>query len=153
MLGFVSEKNSVKEQDQGSFDGINFHDLAVAKPQSTEYRRAKFNYQMFCQGCHAPDGVGYKSVPTLLNSVGSFLGSQEGREFLVRVPGSANSVLNDEDLAELLNWILLEFSDDSELKRKPYVAEEVNDYRSKPPLINVVSHRKNLIERLQKESQ
>ncbi len=41
--------------------------------------------------------------------MGRFLAADGGREFLVRVPGAAISVLDDERLAELLNWMLAEF--------------------------------------------
>jgi len=102
---------------------------------SVEFRRAKFNYQMFCQGCHAPDGVGHKSVPDLRHSMSQFMRFKEGREFMVQVPGSANSVLNDEHLAEVLNWMTKQFSTSSgEQNWLDYSAEEVSEYRQRPLL-------------------
>ena len=110
--------------------------------------RAKFNYQMFCQGCHVGTGTGGSSVPNMNGFVGYFLRSQEGREYLVRIPGSANSTLSDEHLAEVLNWILISFSEGS-LKNnwKPYSANEVGEYRANP-LFEVVDYRNQVIDRL-----
>ena len=44
------------------------------------------------------------------NFVGYFLHSQEGREFVIRVPGVATSSLADDELTEMMNWLLLNFS-------------------------------------------
>jgi len=103
------------------------------------YDRARFNYQMFCQGCHAPDGAGSANVPTMKGHVGNFLLTENGREYLVRVPGSATSSLNDDNLAEVLNWIVLEMGGES---RQPdfrhYTAQEVAELRQKP--LNEVEH-------------
>lgn len=105
-------------------------------------QRAQFNYQMFCQGCHTPDGSGARTVPRMKDHVGYFLATPRGREYLVRVPGSATSALDDEELAEVLNWIILEFAGDSvgedytrytpvevaQLRRQPL--NEVEQYRA-----------------------
>ena len=66
------------------------------------------NYQLQCAGCHLPQGQGAprNDVPRMTGFVGNFLRVDGGREFLVRVPGVAQSALDDGQLAELLNWIL-----------------------------------------------
>ena len=76
--------------------------------------RAKVNYMLNCQGCHGPDGAGTAdgSVPTMKNFLGNFLAVEGGREFLIRVPGSANAALTDGNLAEVLNWMLPRISPD-----------------------------------------
>ncbi|PCI52411.1 MAG: cytochrome c, class I [Gammaproteobacteria bacterium] len=110
--------------------------------------RAKFNYQMLCQGCHTPDGTGGKSVPKIKNYIGYFLQNQMAREYLVRVPGSANSSLNDEQLAEVLNWMILEFGGDSVPKNmKYYITNEVAKLRQQS-LFEVVEYRKMLVKQL-----
>jgi hypothetical protein len=107
--------------------------------------KVHFNYQMFCQGCHTPDGTGAKSVPQLKGHVGTFLQTQEGREYLVRVPGSATSALDNEELADVLNWILTEFSGDSLAENyEPYTEGEVGRLR-RNPLNEVVLYRTNLL--------
>lgn len=110
--------------------------------------RAKFNYQMFCMGCHTPDGVGSRYVPKIKGHIGYFLQTQAGREYLVRVPGSANAALDDPQLAELLNWTILEFGEGSVPEAfRPYTADEVGALRQQP-LMEVVNYRKQLISTL-----
>ncbi len=60
------------------------------------------------------------------NFVGYFLHSKEGREFVIRVPGVATSSLADDELTEMMNWLLLNFSA-QELPDPfvPYSTEEV----------------------------
>jgi hypothetical protein len=107
--------------------------------------RVYFNYQMFCQGCHTPDGTGARNVPRLKNHVGIFTTSAAGREYLVRVPGSATSALGDEDLADVLNWIVVEFSGDSFNRAfEPYTAQEVGKLRQMP-LNEVARYREQLL--------
>lgn len=110
--------------------------------------RAKFNYQVFCMGCHTPDGVGSPYVPKIKGHIGYFLQTRQGREYLVRVPGSANAALDNEQLAELLNWTILEFGEGSvpEVFR-PYTADEVGALRQQP-LMEVINYRKQLISTL-----
>lgn len=107
-------------------------------------RRALFNYQMFCQGCHIADGSGNKSVPELKGHIHKFMATQQGREYLIRVPGAANSALNDAELAEVMNWMLQEFGNRDNRNWHPYIASEVAEYR-KRPLNETVEYREKLI--------
>jgi mono/diheme cytochrome c family protein len=96
-------------------------------------QRAKFHYQMHCEGCHTPDGTGAMSVPRMKDQVGLFLETEAGRDYLVKVPGSATSALDDEELAEVLNWILVEMGGASVAANfEPYTAREVGDLRDQP---------------------
>ena len=73
--------------------------------------RAQINYTLHCRGCHLAGAEGLAGeVPRLRNFAGFFLHSREGREFVIRVPGVATASLSDEELAELMNWLLLTFS-------------------------------------------
>jgi hypothetical protein len=64
------------------------------------------NFQLQCMGCHLADGSGERGrVPSIRSSVAVLLASAEGREYVVRVPGVAQSPLSDEDTAALLNWV------------------------------------------------
>jgi hypothetical protein len=108
-------------------------------------QRAHFNYQMFCQGCHTPDGAGAVTVPRMKDQVGHFLETEKGREYLVRVPGSATSALSNDELAEVLNWILREFAGDSLAEDyRAYTAEEVGRMRQ-VPLNEVEAYRAQLL--------
>ena len=107
----------------------------VAAPQTAiNEDRARYHYQMFCQGCHTPDGSGVNAVPPLKGMMGVFLRSQRGREFMVQVPGSATSKLDDAQMAEVLNWCIENFSASSLINGDylPYTAEEVGRLRQSP---------------------
>ena len=107
----------------------------VAAPQTAiNEDRARYHYQMFCQGCHTPDGSGVNAVPPLKGMMGVFLRSQRGREFMVQVPGSATSKLDDTQLAEVLNWCIENFSASTLINGDylPYTAEEVGRLRQSP---------------------
>lgn len=90
------------------------------------------NYMLHCQGCHLPGGIGHPGiVPTLSENVGKFLHIPGGREYLVQVPGSAQSSLDDAQLAEVLNWLIEEFDKKhAPINFRAYTAEEVEKYRA-----------------------
>ncbi len=120
-----------------------------SKPVANE---ARVHYMLYCQGCHLSDGAGSlkAEVPEMKDYVGNFLKVPEGREYLVRVPGSANAPIGDEKLANLLNWILLTIAGESTPKGfTPYTGKEVGVLRAKS-LTNVVTLRSNLIEKINK---
>jgi mono/diheme cytochrome c family protein len=72
------------------------------------------NYLLACRGCHLDDGRGVPpDVPSLRNTLGQFAASPPGRNYLIRVPGVARSRLNDDELADVINWVLTEFNGDS----------------------------------------
>jgi len=119
--------------------------FSVKAEDFTNVNRIKFNYQMLCQGCHVGDGRGGKDVPNMKGRVGQFLKTQRGREYLVRVPGSANSAIDSKELAELLNWVMITIGKDSVPKDfKPYTEQEVHKLRQKP-LMEVVKYRAQLL--------
>lgn len=69
------------------------------------------DYLLHCSGCHMPDGSGLLPVvPTLHDTPGRILARPGGRDYIVRVPGVAQAPISDRKLAEVLNWILIEFS-------------------------------------------
>jgi mono/diheme cytochrome c family protein len=69
------------------------------------------DYLLHCGGCHLPDGRGApREVPTLINTLGPIAGSAEGRDYLVRVPGASQTPLSDEQLAQVMNWVLTNFN-------------------------------------------
>jgi hypothetical protein len=85
------------------------------------------DYMLQCQGCHQPDGSGSSgSVPDMRDTIGLFLGVPGGREFLVGVPGSAQSPLSNAELAEVLNWMIVAFGPREVAARfTPFTADEV----------------------------
>lgn len=92
------------------------------------------NFQLHCMGCHLADGSGETGrVPSIRRSLVLFSTSLEGRDYVIRVPGVAQSPLSDEDTAALLNWMARNLSD---LKLPTgfadYSAAEVKRLRAHP---------------------
>ena len=116
---------------------------ALASPQN--------DYMLECQGCHQPNGSGsIGSVPDLRDTIGLFLGVPGGREFLVRVPGSAQSSLSNARLAEVLNWMIETFGPSEVAARfTRFTAGEVA--RSRQPLNDVEPVRNALMRRIEAE--
>ncbi|MFD0849228.1 c-type cytochrome [Sphingosinicella xenopeptidilytica] len=121
------------------------HAGGIAPNLTRNGRSAHINYMTECQGCHLPDGSGQKgSVPSMKAELHRFLKVEGGREFLVQVPGSANSKLSDADLAALLNWLLPKMGGIAADGFKPYTPEEVATYRSQR-LVDVTGTRAALV--------
>ena len=95
-------------------------------------RRAEANYMLHCQGCHLPGAEGSEGrVPPMNDFVGYFLHSKAGREFLIRVPGVAHAALTDDEIAELMNWLLPRFSRAQLPKQfEPFTVAEVSRLRA-----------------------
>ncbi len=102
--------------------------LALATPAQADIRT---DYLLHCGGCHLSDGSGAPDdVPSLRDDLGRIITVAQGRGYLVRVPGSSQALLDDADLAAVINWVLTEFNsatlaDDFE----PLTAEEVKGAR------------------------
>ncbi len=107
--------------------------LAFAASGEATAESPHFNYMLHCQGCHLVDGTATPGKIPALVGAGRFLAADGGREFLVRVPGVSLATIDDGELAELVNWMLFQFSS-SELPEdfEPYTAEEVARYRQHP---------------------
>ena len=91
------------------------------------------DYLLYCRGCHlhTGDAVPAANVPSLHELV-PLLATQEGRDYLVRVPGVAQTPMTDEQVAEVLNWVLRNFNADTlPANFKPFTADEVANARGK----------------------
>ncbi|MDA0822584.1 MAG: hypothetical protein O3C28_09200 [Proteobacteria bacterium] len=101
-------------------------------PNAREANNPHVNYMLHCQGCHLPGGVGHPGiVPNLQDHIGLFLRNEQGRAYLVQVPGAAQSSLDDSELADVLNWMLQEFDQrhvDANFVR--FTSAEVARYRA-----------------------
>ena len=92
------------------------------------------NFQLNCMGCHLADGSGEQGrVPSLRRSLVLLSSRPEGRDYIIRVPGVAQSPLSNEETAALLNWMARNLSD---LELPPdflgYTATEIGRSRSHP---------------------
>lgn len=105
----------------------------------------RVDYYVRCAGCHRPDGTGLpQSVPDLRISLPVLMRVSGGREFLVQVPGTAQSILSDAEVAAVLNWMVDSFTAPLPSKWAPYTTEEVSRVR-RTPLINVQATRDALM--------
>ena len=105
------------------------------------------NYQLHCMGCHLADGSGQPGrVPSIRRTLVLFSQTPEGRDYVARVPGVAQSPLSNEETAALLNWMARNLSD---LKLPPgftdYSAAEIQALRAHP-LVTVKPLRARLLQ-------
>lgn len=110
------------------------------------------NYSLQCLGCHLTNGEGAprNDVPMMKGFIGNFLKVEGGREFLVQVPGASQSALNNQQLADLINWMLQDegIAEGSAPKNfKNYTGEEVGIYRH-VMIKDLRGHRKSLIDKI-----
>jgi cytochrome c553 len=118
-------------------------------PGVTNAQRAWQHWTLNCQGCHRPDGTGSEgTAPSLAGTVAKFLNVPGGREYLGRVPGVATSPLSNDDLAEVLNWMLWRF-DAAHVPANfaPYTAAEIGSLRTQPLRIEASNVRRELLKK------
>ena len=117
--------------------------VAQASPQQ--------DYVLYCMGCHGPQAEGVPGkVPPLAHALGSFMRTAAGRNYILRVPGAANSVLSDAQLAAVLNWLAQTF-DGAELQRSRaalFTPAEVTGLRHSP-MPSVLATRNRVVRELE----
>ena len=107
------------------------------------------DYMLYCMGCHGAQAQGVPgTIPPLAHALGRYMRSPLGRDYVLRVPGAANSVLSDAQLAAVLNWIAAQF-DASDLSSEVpwFTTEEVTRSRH-TPLADVLSTRREVVRAL-----
>ena len=96
----------------------------------------QLNYLRYCQGCHGDVGQGSarNSVPELEKAITKFLVYPEGRDYLVQVADVSQSPIVDQELADLLNWMIRRFGT-KEIQEKfvPYKASDISEPRLNRP--------------------
>jgi cytochrome c553 len=108
------------------------------------------DYVLYCMGCHGAEAQGVAGkVPPLAGSVALLMRSPEGRDYVLRVPGAANSALSDEQLAAVLNWLAQRYPPPGSTApaAAPFTAAEVGGLRH-TPLANVKESRREVIRAL-----
>jgi mono/diheme cytochrome c family protein len=103
------------------------------------------DYMLYCMGCHGPEAQGVPGkVPALAGSVSRFMRTADGRDYVLRVPGAANSVLGDAQLAAVLNWLAERDAAAGEARAVPFTEAEVARVRH-VPLSNVLATRHEVV--------
>jgi mono/diheme cytochrome c family protein len=125
--------------------------MAGAVADSAQLAKPYSNYLLGCGGCHGIDGVSNaRLVPQLRGQVGYFLATRTGREYLVRVPNVAFYTASNDELAQMLNYMVFTIGREGvPANAKPYTAAEVAKLR-KSPLneVSLIDYRNRLVEDL-----
>ncbi|MBS0580921.1 MAG: cytochrome c [Proteobacteria bacterium] len=103
------------------------------------------DYMLYCMGCHGEEGKGVPGkVPQLAGSVARFMRTPQGRNYILRVPGAANSALSDAQIAAVLNWLAARDAAAGEVPARPFTTAEVAGVRH-TPLTSVLATRHEVV--------
>jgi cytochrome c553 len=104
------------------------------------------DYMLHCMGCHGAQAQGVPGkIPPLANALSRFMRTAEGRNYVLRVPGAANSALSDSQLAAVLNWLAVKFDTSAAAgSPAPFTTEEVSRLRHQP-LVAVLAARSAVV--------
>lgn len=119
----------------------------LAMPAAATERSARTNYVLRCTGCHGMEGAGSEQagIPDFRGYVGSFARSEEGRRYLMHVPGVTNASLGDAEVAAVMNYVIERFAGASLDSQAPaFNAEEVARLRAEP-VADVVALRRTVV--------
>lgn len=108
--------------------------IAAGEMSPPQLSSGQSHYLESCGGCHGIQGVSTpRYVPELRGSVGRFLCSGAGRQYLVRLPNVAFAAVDDQALTDLLNFMVFQLGGASTpAAAKPYSRVEVAQLRRKP---------------------
>ena len=106
-------------------------------------------YTLNCWGCHRANGEGVAGTAPPLVNAADFLRVPGGREYLIRVPGVSQSMLDDADTALVMNWILETFSAGRvPADFQPFTAAEIHHARAEPHLFDITAIRTRLLKKM-----
>lgn len=113
------------------------------------------NYALHCQGCHLADGRETPGlVPKLTGTMSQFAAIPEGRAYLVRLPNIVSAPLSADDMARLLNWLVVRFDEEGPPRGTQPVAftsAEVSSGREHP-LIDIETARRAVLIELEQSA-
>ena len=106
------------------------------------------DYMLYCMGCHGAEAQGVPGkIPPLAGALALFMRTAEGRDYVLRVPGAANSALPDAQLAAVLNWLAQTYGAPGQPAVVPFSVEDVTRVR-RAPLADVQARRREVISAL-----
>jgi hypothetical protein len=112
------------------------------------FSRAQSQFLLRCGGCHGTVGLSPpRSVPILRGKAGWFLCTPAGRDYIVRLPNVAKALLDDQGLADVLNFVAFDLGEASAPKgASPFTAEEIRTLRARPlNAVPLVAHRTSVV--------
>jgi hypothetical protein len=92
------------------------------------------DYVEHCSGCHGMQGNSAPAeIPVLRDRVGYFMCTEEGRDYLIRLPNVAYSAITDnQELADMMNFVVFGLGGNSAPKgTRPFTAPEVARLRGR----------------------
>ena len=128
---------------------MNISTAQTCPPAVPTFTKPQSNYLVGCGGCHGENGISNsKLVPDLNDQVGYYLNVPEGREYLVRLPNVAFSIMSDQELTDVLNFMVFRIGGASVPARAaPYTVDEVARLRKRPlNEVSLVDYRKRLVD-------
>ncbi|WP_322895086.1 MULTISPECIES: hypothetical protein [unclassified Yoonia] len=133
------------QAQRGNWSGNGIRPVARDVMPETSYS-AQTNFVLRCSGCHGTAGLGTPDgeVPAFPDSVGHIANSDIGRTYMMHVPGVISASLSNAEIAEVMNFILAQYSDGS---AAPYTEAEVNARRA-IPIEDVVAYRRVVAQEL-----
>jgi cytochrome c553 len=106
------------------------------------------DYMLYCMGCHGAEARGVAGkIPPLAGVLPLYMRTAAGRDYVLRVPGAANSALSDVQLTAVLNWLAERFKAADEPSATPFTQAEVASVRH-TPLADVLATRREVIAKL-----
>jgi mono/diheme cytochrome c family protein len=122
--------------------------LAVLASGGAAAASPEQDYMLYCMGCHGAEARGVPGkIPPLADTLGRFMSTPEGRAYVLRVPGAANSVLTDLQLAAVLNWLAERYPVAGAERGAPFTEAEVARTRH-APLADVQALRREVLRKL-----
>jgi hypothetical protein len=123
--------------------------LVFAAATPTRAESPQNLYTLNCWGCHRANGEGVAGTAPPLTNAADFLRVPGGREYLIRVPGVSQSMLDDADTALVMNWILETFSKGRvPADFQPFTAPEIHHARAEPHLFDITEIRTQLLKKM-----
>lgn len=121
--------------------------LLLAASGSAQERSAHANYILRCAGCHGMTGAGAPDagIPDFIGLVGAFAGLDEGRTYLMHVPGVVGSGLSDAEIAAVSNYVIETWAGGSlPADWQPFTEAEVTERRA-IDIPDVVAKRREVV--------
>lgn len=102
----------------------------------------QYMYLLHCGGCHIENGSGMPpAIPDLRVTMPKLATHDEGRAYMVQVPGASQAPVTDAQLTEIMNWMLRTFAEGS---HQPYTVSEVTRHRANK-VLDILALRRQLI--------